>query len=63
MKKNKLLKMRIHNASKERAFERAFQKSLNFNQRFSMMLNHSRYMLEMLIRNGHRKPTEIIKRS
>lgn len=44
-------------------FELEFQKSLTTNERFKMMFEMSDRIKEMLIRYGHRKPTEIIQRS
>jgi len=48
---------------KELEFELKYQRSLSFAQRFRMMLHQSRLVLRMLIENGYRKPTEIIKRA
>ncbi len=48
---------------RELDFELAWQKSLTTAQRFEMMERKSREMLEALIRNGHRKPVEIVKRA
>jgi hypothetical protein len=44
-------------------FELAYQRSLTTAQRFEMMLTRSRQIAEELIRRGHRKPVEILKRS
>jgi len=44
-------------------FELAYQRSLSTAQRFEMMLKRSRQIAEELIRRGHRKPAEIVKRS
>ena len=46
----------------ELAFELAYQRSLSTAQRFEMMLARSRQIAEELIRRGHRKPVEIVKR-
>ena len=43
-------------------FELDYQLSLSVEERFRMMFQRSREIAEMLIRNGHRKPFEIIKR-
>jgi len=48
---------------RELDFEITWQKSLTTAQRFEMMERKSREMLEALIRNGHRKPAEIVKRT
>jgi hypothetical protein len=43
-------------------FELAYQRSLTTAQRFEMMIVRSRQIAEELIRRGHRKPVEIVKR-
>ncbi len=40
-----------------------YQLSLTTAQRFEMMFRKSREMAEVLLKNGHRKPAEIIKRT
>lgn len=47
---------------KELKFELKYQRSLSLTERFRMALHQSKLVLQMLINNGHRKPTEIIKR-
>jgi hypothetical protein len=44
-------------------FELAYQRSLSTAERFEMMLVRSRQIAEELIRRGHRRPVEIVKRS
>jgi len=44
-------------------FELAYQRSLSTAQRFEMMFTRSRQIAEELIRRGHRKPAEILKRA
>ena len=48
---------------KELAFELAYLRSLTTQQRFDLMFRKSREIVEILIRNGHREPTAIIKRT
>jgi hypothetical protein len=43
-------------------FEQAYQRSLTTAQRFEMMQARSRQIAEELIRRGHRRPVEIVKR-
>jgi hypothetical protein len=43
-------------------FELAYQRSLTTAQRFEMMLARSRQIAAELIRRGHRRPVEIVKR-
>jgi hypothetical protein len=45
------------------AFELEFQNTLTTEERFQMMYEISNRIKEILIRYGHRKPTEIIQRS
>ncbi len=51
-----------NNEKKEQEFELKYQRSLSLTERFRMMIHQSKLMLQMLIDNGHRKPTEITKR-
>ena len=44
-------------------FELEFQSTLTNAERFKMMFEMSDRIKKMLIRNGHRKPIEIITRS
>jgi hypothetical protein len=57
-----VLKLANHDEKKEIDFGLNFLLSLTTSQRFTMMEEKSRYMKEMLYRNGHQKPAEIIKR-
>jgi hypothetical protein len=57
-----ILKLENDDQDRELEFELEFQLSLTVEQRFRMMFQKSREMAEILVRNGHRKPFEIIKR-
>ena len=57
-----ILKTKLNNEEKELDFEIEYQLSLTTKQRFKMMFKKSREILEMLNKNEHRKPFEIIKR-
>lgn len=57
-----LYKSEKDNPEKELAFELEYQLSLSTAQRFKMMFEKSKQMLELLVKNGHRKPFEVIKR-
>jgi len=59
----KILKLTDHDEKAEMQFESAFVKGLTVNQRFEMVEKHSRRLLEIMIRRGHRKPFEILKRT
>jgi len=50
-------------AKRELEFELDYQLSLTAGERFELMFRKSREMAELLLRNGHRKPVEIVKRS
>ena len=50
-------------AERELEFELDYQLSLTTGERFELMFRKSREMAEILLRNGHRKPVEIVKRS
>jgi len=58
-----ILKLDGHDEEREIAFELAFHASLTLQQRFDLMIQAGNRIREMLIRNGHRKPVEIIKRT
>ena len=58
-----ILKLDDDDEAREMEFELEFQATLTVQQRFDMMCAASRRVLELLIRNGHRKPVEIVKRS
>jgi len=57
-----VLKLSKDNLQKELQFELDFQLSLTTAQRFEMMFRRSNQIKEMLIKNGYRKPVEIIRR-
>jgi hypothetical protein len=46
----------------ELAFELDYQRRLSTAERFEMMFSRSRQIAEELIRRGHRRPVEIVKR-
>ena len=57
-----ILKLDHDDPEKELAFELDFQLSLTTRQRFQMMIQRSNEMKRMLLRYGHQKPVEIVKR-
>ena len=57
-----ILKLENDDQDRELEFELEYQLSLTVEQRFRMMFQKSREIAEILVRNGHRKPSEIIKR-
>jgi len=58
-----ILKTNLENPDQELDFELEYQLTLTVQQRFEMMFEKSRQITQMLIDNGHRKATEIIKRN
>ena len=57
-----ILKLERHDEELERRFELDYLMALSTKQRFQMMIEKSNEMKKRLIRNGHRKPVEIVKR-
>ncbi len=60
--KTRILVLDHDDPEREFEFELDWLMSLTTQQRFEMMLKRSNEIKEMLIRHGHRKPVEIIKR-
>jgi hypothetical protein len=58
----KVFKVEVDDPVAELKYELDFMATLTIQQRYDMMLQRSNEIKEMLIKNGHRKPTEIIKR-
>jgi len=58
-----ILKLNRHNSKKEIEFELRFLKSLSVKQRFEMMFKKTEEMVNLWEKSGHRKPSEIIKRT
>lgn len=58
-----ILKLDKDDPQREIDFELDYLISLTTRQRFEMMIQKSREMVQLLRRNGHRKTTEIIKRT
>jgi hypothetical protein len=44
-------------------FEINYQRTLTTQQRFELMFRKSREIMEVMLRHGHRKPVEIVKRT
>lgn len=58
-----VLKLEKDDDRKEIQFELDFLASLTTQQRFEMMRKKSREMILLLKQNGHRKSTQVIKRT
>ena len=57
-----ILKLDDHNEEKEIEFELSWLLSLTLQERFQLMFKKTRELIELLERNGHRRPDQIIKR-
>jgi hypothetical protein len=57
-----ILKLDHDDEEKELAFELDYLLSLTFEERFQMMVQKSDELKRTLLRYGHRKPVEIVKR-
>lgn len=59
-----IFKASFHERSEDREldFELEYQRSLTTAQRFEMMFRRSREIAEELLKRGHRKPVEVVKR-
>jgi len=63
MKKNTILKLIDSDEEKEIQFELDYLFSLTVQERFWLMMNRNRELLNILEKNGHRRSSEIIKRT
>jgi len=63
MKKNTILKLIDSDEEKEIQFELDYLFSLTVQERFRLMMNRNRELLTILEKNGHRRSSEIIKRT
>lgn len=59
----RVLKLSADDAERELEFELTWLQSLTVQQRFELMFRKSREIAEALLRHGHRKPVEIVKRT
>ena len=59
----RILKLNNHNPKKEMEYELRFLKSLSVKQRFELMFKKTTEIIKLLEENGHRRPSEIIKRT
>ena len=57
-----ILKLSQHDDELELEFELAFQRTLTMQRRFELMFSKSREIAEVMLKLGHRKPFEIVKR-
>lgn len=58
-----ILKSDDHDEEKEIEFELSWFLSLTLQKRFQLMFRKSKELIELLERNGHRRPDQIIRRT
>ena len=58
-----VLKLYDHNEEQEIEFELSWLLSLTLQERFQLMFKKTKELVELLERNGHRRPAQIIKRT
>ena len=58
-----ILKLTHDDEERELEFDLSYQLSLSTQERFEMMFQKSKELKEIMLRNGHRKTFEIIKRT
>ena len=58
-----VLKLDDHNEEQEIEFELTWLLSLTLQERFQLMFKKTKELIELLERNGHRRPAQIIKRT
>jgi hypothetical protein len=63
MKKKTILKLTDQDEEKEIQFELDYISSLSIHDRFQLMYNRNKELLDLLEKNDHRRPPEIIKRT
>ncbi|MEW6747728.1 MAG: hypothetical protein AB1486_33785 [Planctomycetota bacterium] len=63
IRRSGVLKLDENDPEKELDFELAYLGSLTTQERFQLMFRKSRELMEVLLRHGHRRPSEIIERS
>ena len=52
----------VPSEDRELEFELAYQRDLTTAERFEMMFRKSRQIMEEMLRRGHRRPFEVLKR-
>ena len=57
-----ILKLKEDDPQRELEFELDYLATLTTEQRFRLMVERSRQFMQIMIRHGHRKPAEIVKR-
>jgi len=58
-----ILKLDDHDEEKEIEFELSYLLSLTLQERFQLMFKKSKELIDLLEKNGHRRPDGIFKRT
>jgi hypothetical protein len=58
-----ILKLDDHNEEKEIEFELSWLLSMSLQERFQLMLKKTKELIDLLERNGHGRPAQIVKRT
>jgi hypothetical protein len=58
-----VLKLDDHNEEQEIEFELSWLLSLSLQERFQLMFKKTKELIDLLERNGHRRPAQILKRT
>jgi len=58
-----ILKLAADDPDRELEFELAWLRSLTTRERFDLMFRKSREIAEVMLKHGHRKPVEVVKRA
>ena len=58
-----ILKLDDHDEEREIDFEISWLLSLTIQERFQLMFKKSKEIVDLLEKNGHRRPSQIIKRT
>ena len=58
-----ILKLDDHNEEQEMEFELSWLLSLNLQERFNLMFKKNKELIDLLERNGHRRPAQIVERT
>ncbi len=58
-----ILKLNDHDEEEEIEFELSYLLSLTLQERFQLMFKKTKELLDLLEKNGHRRPDQIIKRT
>ena len=58
-----ILKLDDYDEEKEIEFELSYLLSLTLQERFELMFKKTRELLDLMEKNGHRRPAKVVKRT